>query len=301
MTRAEFTIAVIGLAAVLLPSSGHSTGPFEQRLSPDQQITHALNRLTFGPRPGDAEEVRRVGLTKWIELQLHPERIIETPVLDERLTPLESLRQSLPDVVAKYTPEQNMGMGMFMNPFEIINKLPQSDRNKVMNGTAEERTAVLDAMDPEKRTLVLAALPENVVAYTPKYKDEAEKARKAQQEEMQAQNRRRNPRLQDLLNQDQIADVRSGDKDKVLAVFATLEPEKRVDLVPQLPGKSQAVVPEYRRAGMFKRAPRTVVSEDLKEARVFRSVYSNRQLEEVLVDFWFNHFNVDSTKNIGCY
>ncbi len=42
-----------------------------------------------------------------------------------------------------------------------------------------------------------------------------------------------------------------------------------------------------------------VPSEDLKEARVFRAVYSNRQLEEVLVDFWFNHFNVDSTKNVG--
>jgi uncharacterized protein (DUF1800 family) len=32
---------------------------------------------------------------------------------------------------------------------------------------------------------------------------------------------------------------------------------------------------------------------------VLRAVYSNRQLEEVLVDFWFNHFNVDSTKNVG--
>ena len=28
-------------------------------------------------------------------------------------------------------------------------------------------------------------------------------------------------------------------------------------------------------------------------------MYSNRQLEQVLVDYWFNHFNVDSTKNVG--
>ena len=57
--------------------------------------------------------------------------------------------------------------------------------------------------------------------------------------------------------------------------------------------------PEYRREAQFKRTPRLVASEDLKEARMYRAVYSNRQLEEVLVDFWFNHFNVDSTKNVG--
>jgi hypothetical protein len=80
-----------------------------------------LNRLTFGPRPGDVEEVRRFGFTKQMELQLHPEQITENPLLDERLKPLESLRLTLPDVIAKYTPEQNMGMVMMVQaPFEAI-------------------------------------------------------------------------------------------------------------------------------------------------------------------------------------
>src|SRR5581483_12083780 len=109
MTRLQLTIAAIGIAAAL-PPSGHATDPFDQRLAPDQQIIHAISRLTFGPRPGDADEVRRVGLTKWIELQLHPERTTENPVLQDKLQPLESLRMSLPDVIAKYTPQQNMGM-----------------------------------------------------------------------------------------------------------------------------------------------------------------------------------------------
>jgi uncharacterized protein (DUF1800 family) len=149
------------------------------------------------------------------------------------------------------------------------------------------------------RTQVLAALPANVIAYTPKYKDEAEKARKARQDEIQAQARKLNPQLPDLLTAEQIADVRSGDKDRVLAVFATLDPAKRIDVAAMFPAKVQAIVPEYRREGQFKRVPRQVASEDLKEGRVYRAVYSNRQLDEVLVDFWFNHFNVDSTKNIG--
>jgi uncharacterized protein (DUF1800 family) len=36
---------------------------------------------------------------------------------------------------------------------------------------------------------------------------------------------------------------------------------------------------------------------DLKDGKVYRAVYSNRQLEEVLVDFWFNHFNVTAAKS----
>jgi uncharacterized protein (DUF1800 family) len=301
MKREVITIAAIAIAAVTLPRPGHAISPFDQHLNPEQQIIHALNRLTFGPRPGDVEEVRRAGLAKWVESQLHPEQIAENPVLDERLKPLESLRLSLPDVVAKYTPQpQNANvMMMVQGPLDAINKLPQADRQKVRNGTAEERTAVLDALEPEMRIQVLAALPANVVAYTPKYKDEAEKARKVRQEEIQAQARKLNPQLPDLLTADQIADVRSGDRDRVLAVFASLDPGKRTDVAAMIPVKNQAIVPEYRRQGQFKRSPRQVASEDLKEARVFRAVYSNRQLEEVLVDFWFNHFNVDSTKNIG--
>jgi hypothetical protein len=225
---------------------------------------------------------------------------IENPLLDEKLKTLESLRLSLPDVIAKYSPSQDMGMMvMVQNPFETINKLSQADRSKVMNGTAEERTAVLDAMEPEMRARVLAALPPNVAAYTPKYKDEAEKVRKAMMEERQAQNRKRNPQLRDLLTPDQIADVRSGERDRILGVLTTLDPDKRFNVVGQLPPISQAAVPEYRREGQLRRTPRLVASEDLKEGRVMRAVYSNRQLEEVLVDFWLNHFNVDATKNVG--
>ena len=40
------------------------------------------------------------------------------------------------------------------------------------------------------------------------------------------------------------------------------------------------------------RSPQQVVIGDLREAKLYRALYSNRQLEEVLTDFWFNHFNV---------
>ncbi len=300
MKRALFTAAA--LTAIGVPP-GRSADPFEQKLTPERQIVQALNRLTFGPTPGDADEVRRIGLAKWIDLQLHPDRIGESPVLDQRLQPLESIRLPLSDVVARYSPNQNMGAaGMLMSielPFQTLNKLPQSVRIKVQNGTAEERTAALDAMEPELRTKVLAALSPNVIEYTPKYKDQAEKARRALQEERQAVNRKLNPRLQDLLDPVAIEAIRSDDKDRVTAVVNNLDTEKRVALVGLLSPKSQAYFPEYRREAQVRRAPRFAAAEDLKEARILRAVYSNRQLEEVLVDYWFNHFNVDSTKNVA--
>jgi hypothetical protein len=139
----RFLIAAAALAAIVFARSGTATGPFDKRLSPQQQIVHALNRLTFGPRPGDAEEVRRIGLNKWIELQLHPEQIPENPVLEARLKPLETLRMSLTDVVKDYSPEPQSQM-MIQVPFLQLNTLlSQEQRQKVLTGTAEERTAVL--------------------------------------------------------------------------------------------------------------------------------------------------------------
>ncbi len=42
------------------------------QLQGDQRILHALNRFTFGPRAGDLEAVRTMGLQNWFEQQLHP-------------------------------------------------------------------------------------------------------------------------------------------------------------------------------------------------------------------------------------
>jgi hypothetical protein len=46
------------------------SGPNEQK-----RAVQALNRLTFGPRPGDIQQVMAMGVDRWIDLQLHPEKI----------------------------------------------------------------------------------------------------------------------------------------------------------------------------------------------------------------------------------
>ncbi len=49
-------------------------------LTEDEAITHALNRLGYGPRPGDLERIRKAGLENWITQQLHPEAINDAPL-----------------------------------------------------------------------------------------------------------------------------------------------------------------------------------------------------------------------------
>ncbi|HEV2641537.1 MAG TPA: DUF1800 domain-containing protein, partial [Candidatus Elarobacter sp.] len=53
-------------------------GPRE--MPDDQQIHHALSRLTFGPRPGDYQRVRAMGLDRWIGEQLTPGAIADDSV-----------------------------------------------------------------------------------------------------------------------------------------------------------------------------------------------------------------------------
>src|ERR1700691_5189067 len=80
---------------------------FQKKLSKDEQILHALDRLTFGPRPGDVERVKRIGLKKWIDQQLHPDRLAENPVLETHLQELESLHMTPLETLQHY-PQQSM-------------------------------------------------------------------------------------------------------------------------------------------------------------------------------------------------
>ncbi|MGK2933716.1 MAG: DUF1800 domain-containing protein [Gemmatimonadaceae bacterium] len=71
----------------------------------DQQILHALNRLAFGPRPGDVQKVSALGLDQWIEQQLYPERIPD-PAADRAIARYATLGQSENYLVRQYAAAQ---------------------------------------------------------------------------------------------------------------------------------------------------------------------------------------------------
>src|SRR5438874_5327852 len=295
MTRWSLVIACSAVWITSIPGSGLAAGRGDQKLSADKQIIHILNRLTFGPRPGDVEQVRRVGIDKWIDLQLHPDRIPENPVLDARLRPLDTLQLPVWEILEKYPAAPAM-MARPPSAIAFSSLLPQQI-SRLINGSLEERQNTLAALEPGLRRLVLAGAPPPVMEGLPAdLQQEAASARKAEQEERQKEMRRLMPPLNELLSPAQIRTATQGSPEEKLALVDTFDGPRRPQIMRALPLQSLAAVPALRREAMAANQPQQLVNSELIEQKLYRALYSNRQLEEVLVDFWMNHFNVFNGK-----
>jgi uncharacterized protein (DUF1800 family) len=174
--------AAVLIAAATLTAAG--PGSAVPAKPDDRTILHVLNRIGFGARQGDVERVRAIGLAKYIDEQLNPERIADTSMA-RRLAGFETLTLSSRRIAEDYY-------------------LPAQEA---------KRKAKLENKD---------APPDQANAQPPA------KSRTPQQMEMARQQR-----------------------------------EVLVELTGQ---------------------------------KILRAAYSERQLEEVMTDFWFNHFNVFAGK-----
>ena len=69
----------------------------------EQEVLHVLQRLTWGPRPGDVERVQTMGLTAWLERQLDP-RVIDDSATERALADLPTLTMSIAQLHHEYPP-----------------------------------------------------------------------------------------------------------------------------------------------------------------------------------------------------
>src|SRR5262245_5186326 len=89
-----FALTLSLLFGAQAPSTAHKKG--SAKLTDNQRITHVLNRIGFGARPGDIERIKKIGLDKYIEQQLHPDRIDDSAT-ETRLAGLASLKLTIAD------------------------------------------------------------------------------------------------------------------------------------------------------------------------------------------------------------
>jgi uncharacterized protein (DUF1800 family) len=75
-------------------------------LAPEQQAVHVLNRLAFGPKPGDIARVSRMGVQAYIESQLNPESIPYPAALTERLRALDSVNRGAGELLGEFAAYQ---------------------------------------------------------------------------------------------------------------------------------------------------------------------------------------------------
>src|SRR6266513_5848653 len=85
-----------------------------------------------------------------------------------------------------------------------------------------------------------------------------------------------------------------------------MSPEERVALARSMKGPEamqlvEGMKPEQSETIQAILAPQQVVGGELAQAKLLRAIYSERQLEEVMTDFWFNHFNVFINKGPDRY
>jgi len=76
-----------------------------------RRALHALNRLTFGPRPGDVQQVMAMGVDQWIDLQLHPGKIDDSAVAS-RLEPFRTLRMGTKEIAEDFPDPQELNQIM---------------------------------------------------------------------------------------------------------------------------------------------------------------------------------------------
>ena len=193
------------------PASAQKRGPHglpPTTLTEDQAVLHALNRLGYGPRPGDLARVKEMGLAKYIDQQLHPESINDSR--EEA-----RIREMYPTLA--------------MSSRELLDKFPQP------------RVAA---------------------------RQQGKTAQEVRQEQQQ--------RLREAQRQNNAA--------------AQAPQERNANGQMQAPPPIPPMV-NYKEI----ETPQRLIAE-LSMAKMDRAIYSERQLYEQMVDFWFNHFNVFAGK-----
>ena len=197
----SFLAAGLMAATFLLGSGTLEAQRQNVAAKPDARaVLHVLNRLGFGPRPGDIERVQEMGIGTYIEQQLNPERVPDD-ALKERLASFETVNLSSQVLTEKYFAPAQMAR--------------RDQQLKLAKADAKAKKADPAANADPSMTAMAG--------------DDSQKTKPAQQ-----------------------------------------------------------VPPEVLEA----RQGEQIVINELMQARVLRAAMSERQLDEVLTDFWLNHFNV---------
>lgn len=256
--------------AIAAPSSGNRTTlqtTDKEPLTQDQRILHALNRFTFGPRPGDLEAVRATGLDRWFQQQLHPNRI-DNSTLEARLSEFPAMQLSTQELVARLPdgpvirqisngkaaipPGDSIEHQIYANQVERVRFRHEEQKQKQQEATAQTAAPGMMAAPSADQPEITPSFIQSILAQPP------------------------DQRLQTLASMLQ---------PQFDAFIKALRGPQRANL---LDGMS----PEMKETVGALESPQKVVVDELLSTRLTHDIYSEAQLQEVMTDFWLNHFNI---------
>ena len=281
------------------PASHEVRPPYKGQLQGDDRIVHALNRLTFGPRHGDLEAVRAMGLDRWFDQQLRPATLNESD-LQFRLAQFPAMQWSSEDLL--YRLPSNAIIRQVMD-----GKLPMP-QGGVLHTIYENQVARIAAkkQDKEKKQLTAAStmsagmdsdasVPSSSPRNTPQTPADnltgqmnVESADGASHESAIDPSHVRTTLA--LPPQQRFTRLTAMPQPEFDGLFRSLKGPQRDALIADMGPNMKEEVAALEN-------PQRLVIEELMAQRLTRDIYSNAQLQEVMTDFWLNHFNVFLHKN----
>ena len=224
-------------------------------LSEDERILHVLDRFTYGPRPGDLERVKAMGLAAWVTQQMQP-KAIDDSALDARLADYPAMALPLGQMMAMYPTkamirQEARGRVNTMVPGgeaeRAIYAASMAREEARKNGKADGSDARMSdqaVFDPVEAQRILA-LPED--------------------KRFSALCRMPLPQMKALRQS-----LRGDDRDKLTEGFTPQQLETLAAM----------------------QNPQQLVGAEVLDTKLLRDIYTERHLNEVMTDFWLNHFNV---------
>ncbi len=276
---AALAVSLLNPATAALGQTGTAPAPAATRtanhakpMDGDERILHALNRFTFGPRAGDVEAARAMGLERWFDEQLHPERVDET-ALRARLAAFPAIDGNSEDLLYRMpsravirqaidgkapVPASGALHAIYEDEMFRVAEKKQAqqagatDANAMMATTAGGAAAGEETTPPDEEAAIDA-----VLAMAPK---------------------------------ERVARLVAMQPAEMDAFFKALKGRYRAAL-------SADMTPAMKETVGALENPQRTVAEELIAERLTRDIYANAQLQEVMTDFWLNHFNVFLHKN----
>lgn len=241
-----------------------------EALTETQRAIHVLNRLTFGPRPGDLQTVLAQGLNSWIEDQLHPESIDDS-ALNARLAPYATTRMNSKQLAQSFPTD-----GIIREVIAGKRPIPDDAALKLVYAVNIARVQQQDAAKTVAPTPPGVASPsDSAESVAPTPQDRARTIAET---------------LLTLPREQRLAALESTSPEKLVNFPNLLRPDERDRL-------NADFSPQEREVFRALANPPAVVASELQQAKVIRAIYSERQLLEVMTDFWINHFNVYQYKD----
>jgi len=279
--------ATLSLVAVLAANNAArpANATEEQR-----RAVHALDRLAFGPRPSDTEKVVAMGVDNWIALQLHPEKIDDSGI-EARLSQYRTLQMNSREAAFSFPPNPLLkaamegkiavphdpyGHAIYMAGIARLENKPEG-KQKDASAAPAPSTGSAPMLTPASGSPPGSTVSPFI--------------------QPQAAPRRADNEVDSLLLLPPDARMQ-----RILG----LPPAEQSVLLKGLPGpKKQALLagltPQQRETVIALDNPQGLVNYEVQSGKLLRAVYSERQLNEVLTDFWFNHFNVYIGKGADRY